>query len=289
MNHSIDNGQLRITVADRGAELVSLLGPDRFEYLWQADPNVWPRHAPVLFPIIGRLKDNRYRFGDREYSMKQHGFARDTDFSPEVLEPDRLRYRLTSGPATRELYPFDFVFDVDYRLTGLSVDISYEISNPARSPLFFSIGAHPGFSCSWEAGDSIEDYFLEFERPETVDIRIPRDGYISATRESLLKEENRLSLTRRSFDRDALILMEHQSRAVTIGHLRSQRRLTVEFPGFPVLGIWSKPGAPFVCIEPWFGYADTIDCTGRLEEKPGIIRLEPDGLFSCTHRISIGA
>jgi galactose mutarotase-like enzyme len=289
MIRSIENGQISISVDDLGAELVSLLGPDRFEYLWQADPAVWPRHAPVLFPIVGRLKGNRYRFDDREFEMRQHGFARDSRFSPTVVEPQSLRYRLEDSPATRDLYPFEFVLDIVYRLRGLSVEITYEVTNPGRTQLLFSIGAHPGFALSWEAGDAVEDYFLEFERPENVDTWVSQDGCISDSHEPLLRGDNRLPLTRHSFDRDALVLTEHESRSVTIGHRRSSRRLTVEFNGFPALGIWAKPGAPFVCIEPWFGHADTVGSAGRLEEKPGIVRLGPGEQFACTHRISLAA
>ncbi|MBI4862751.1 MAG: aldose 1-epimerase family protein, partial [Candidatus Riflebacteria bacterium] len=240
MLHSIDNERLAVAIDAHGAELRSIRGHDGIEYLWQGDPAFWSRRAPVLFPIVGRLRGDRCRIGKDVYSLEQHGFARDSEFELVVSAEDRLRFELASTPESRESYPFDFVLAVEYRLARSAVAVTFEVTNSGREPLPFSIGAHPAFSCRWAEGDSLEDFFLEFEQAETVDTVVLEDGLLSAGRERLLEEESLLPLRKDLFDRGALVLLDHRSRTVSLGRVGSRRRLAVSFPGFPHLGIWSK-------------------------------------------------
>ena len=258
------------------------------EYLWQADPAVWPRHAPILFPIVGKLANDRYVHAGRTYAMKQHGFARDLDFELVDAARESLAFRLLPSAATREQYPFEFELAVRYRLDANHVAIEYVVRNNGQAPMPFSIGAHPGFALTWGLGDRIEDYFLEFERTETADPHLlGADHLLSGETVPALEKGKVLPLRRELFDRDALLFLGLASHKVSLCSRRQGRRLTVEFPGFPDLGIWAKPAAPFVCIEPWYGHADPPQSDGILFHKPGIIKLPPGGAFKCEHRIVI--
>lgn len=288
MNASIRSAVLQVSVKNKGAELCSLRAADGTEYLWQADPAVWPRHAPLLFPIVGRLANDKYTLGSRTYEMKQHGFARDCDFELAQRAPDRLGFRLTSTSATRKTYPFDFTLWVRYSLAGNALDVEYEVVNNGTDLMPFSIGAHPGFALSWGSGDRIEDYYLQFERAETADSRLLDGNHLlSSETAPALKNQKKLPLTRSLFYRDALIFLDLKSTKVSLCSDKHARKLTVEFPGFPFLGIWAKPAARFVCIEPWFGHADPADAGGPIVNKPGIIKLRGGRSFRCTHRIVV--
>jgi galactose mutarotase-like enzyme len=289
MIRTIANKNLSVAVKQSGAELCSLKSASGVEYLWQADPAIWPRHAPLLFPIVGKLANDRYIYDGKPYELKQHGFARDMDFSLVEEKADRLCWELVASPQTMLRYPFDFSLRVTYGLSNGSVEIVYEVHNNGRSVMPFSIGGHPGFALTWEKDDRIEDYFLEFEKPETLLAHLLDENHLlSEQTRPVPLTERQLPITKDLFDQDALILLEYHSEKI---HLRSQKSpnsLTVELAGFPYLGLWAKPGAPFVCIEPWHGHVDPASHTdGQIMNKPGIIKLEPGRRFSCTHRIVI--
>lgn len=289
MSETIRNGRVSVSVKRHGAELCGIKGADGTESLWQADPAVWGRHAPVLFPIVGKLAEDRYTVGGRSYTMKQHGFARDMEFELVEATGESLGYRLVASPATREQYPFDFELTRRYRLLEAGVEITNEVVNPGRAPLLFSIGEHPGFALNWGEGDQVEDYALEFEKDEELNTVLLGPDHLLSTRTERVPLEGRvLPLRRDLFDRDALIFLSLKSRKVTLTSRKHPRRLAVEFPGFPQLGIWAKPGAPFVCIEPWYGHADPSGHTGELVAKPGIIALDPGKSFVCTWRVRVG-
>lgn len=285
MIHCSSSHGFSFTVNDHGAELCSLRGPDGMEYIWQADSAFWPRHSPLLFPIVGRLRSDQYSLGGRAFSMKQHGFARDMDFTA-ILETDgELTFRLVSSEATLRQYPFEFILDVDYRLDGASLMITYTVTNPNNSVMPFSIGAHPAFACAWEKGDIIDHYYLEFEKNETIQTALLNGGLLTQERLSVLNDSRKLGLNGCTFDRDAIILLDHKSRAITLRRRNTERRLTVKFPSFPHLGIWSKPGAPFVCIEPWFGHTDSTEPYGDFTGKPGLVNLAPCSIFTCSYEV----
>lgn len=281
---SIANKFLTICVENQGAELCSMKGADGFEYLWRADPAVWGRHAPVLFPVVGTLRDNRYELNGKTYELKSHGFARNMDFALIEQSETSLVYQLLPTAETRECYPFEFELTITYRLNENCLSIEYAVRNTGSDVMPFSIGAHPGFALPGE----IEDYFLEFEKPETLTARLlGSKGLISEKTVPVLENTNLLPLSKTLFDRNALIFMDAKSEKITLGSKNSSRRLTVEFAGFPQLGIWSRPGAPFVCIEPWYGYADPETPYGDIINKPGIVKLRAGSTFTCTHRISV--
>ena len=283
--NSISNGFLTIGVKTKGAELCSLKDANGTQYLWQADPAIWARHAPVLFPIVGKLRDNRYGLNGKTYELSQHGFARDMEFTLVEQSKNSLVYRLLPDAETRKHYPAEFTLDIIYRLNGNTLEIGYEVTNHGTAIIPFSIGAHPGFNLP----GPIEDCFLEFNKTETL-------NFLLLNSKGLLTEEtapgsgtlNILPLSKTLFDRDALILLDFKSDKISLRSRTSPQCLTVEFHGFPQLGIWTKPGAPFVCIEPWYGYADPEQPYGDIMNKPGIRRLSAGSTFTCTHRITAG-
>lgn len=290
MNQSISNSQLTVEVKLRGAELSSIRGADGNEYLWRADPSVWGRHAPLLFPIVGKLAGNRYEYDGQSFEMGQHGFARDLDFELAGVAPDRLSFQLSASPETRRQYPFEFELTREYRLMGSGLHITNRVRNAGSDVMPFSIGEHPGFSLKWEKDDRIEDYYLEFEKTEhLVTVLLDKNHLLSTVTEPVQTDGRKLPLRRDLFDRDALIFVELKSEKISLCHHARRRRLTVGFAGFPCMGIWAKPGAPFVCIEPWYGHADTSQHDGVLLHKPGILLLNPSETFCCGWSIEIEA
>lgn len=287
---TLRNEFLRIAVKRLGAELTSITDAHRTEYLWQGDPLVWGGQSPLLFPIVGRLAGDAYSFAGKTYSLPQHGFARRKLFRLAERSDDALTYSLESDESTREAYPFDFDLTVSYRLDGKSVRAGYSVHNRDCRPLPFSLGAHPGFSCSRHGGDDLEDYYLEFELAETADTCLVRDGLIAVNEtRRILANEKILPLTKTMFDDNALVFMNLRSSTVTLRSRRHPDAVRLDFTGFPCLGIWSKPAAPFVCIEPWFGHADPVGRSpaSALETKPGIIVLPPGQSFACAWRASV--
>jgi galactose mutarotase-like enzyme len=289
MNQTLENSHLTITVKPRGAELCSIRSAAGTEYIWQADPAVWPRHAPVLFPIVGRLANDRYSIDGKSWELKQHGFARDMDFELEERTANSLLYSLLPSEATRRQYPFEFVLRIRYALAKSGLEIGYEVTNAGRTVMPFSIGAHPGFSLALEPGDRMEDYDLQFDRPGPMDTHLLNaDHLVSGETVRVLEAGcDAISLRRDLFDRDALIFLGVSSHAVSLRSRRHGHGVGVDFPGFPDLGIWSKPSAAFVCIEPWHGHADPAQTPGSLMEKPGIIRLAPGRAFACSYRVTV--
>ena len=289
MQKTLRNFVLSVTVKQHGAELCGLKAADGTEYMWQADPAVWPRHAPLLFPIVGKLVQGWYLYDGKKYEITTpHGFARDTDFELVAATESTLSYRLQATKETRKQYPFDFTLLRHYRLLEAGVEVTTEVTNSGAVVMPFSIGEHPAFSLKWGAGDKVEDYALQFEKPERLVAHLlDANGLLSDQSERLLSNQRVLPLRSNMFDRDALIFLKLNSRSISLCSRRHARRVTVEFSGYPSLGIWAKPGAPFVCIEPWYGYADPATHNGELLQKPGIILLEPEKTFTCTWRIEI--
>jgi galactose mutarotase-like enzyme len=287
MIRSIAAGGIEVSVESKGAELASLRDRGGAERLWQGDPRFWGRRAPVLFPIVGRLVGDRYTFGGQEYLLGQHGFARDREFELADAGPDTLTYRLRSDGETVKVYPFHFEFSVRYSVEGTVLTVGYGVLNPGPAPMWFSIGAHPGFVCPFRPGERIEDYEIAFEGKETASRHFLKDGVFSGETAPLLCGQERLPLSEALFDRDAIVLKGLRSCRGTLRRRSGGPGLSVGFGGWPYLGIWKKPGAPFLCIEPWHGLADSAGSSGRLEDKEGILSLAPGRRFDCSFAVSV--
>jgi galactose mutarotase-like enzyme len=281
------NGFLEVSVGSRGAELQSLRRTDGPERLWQGDPGFWRRRAPVLFPIVGKLRDDQYVVGGRSYALPQHGFARDRTFGLVSADKAAAEFALYSDEETLAAYPFEFELRVRYELEGESLQVRYDVSNAGAGPMWFSIGGHPGFACPFRTGDRFEDFELTFEREETADSLLLEGGLVAGRAGRLLDGSRTLPLAGDLFAGGALILEGLRSSWVALQRRGGGSALTVRFDGWPRLGLWTKPGAPFLCVEPWHGIADRVDAPGRLEEKEGILRVEKGGRFSCAFEIGV--
>ncbi|MDB5261142.1 MAG: aldose 1-epimerase family protein [Adhaeribacter sp.] len=289
MMHYLENENSSVAIKTSGAELSSFLNKqENLEYIWQADPQVWPRHAPVLFPVVGKLPAGKYNYGGKTYELPQHGFARDLDFKLISQENNQLIFELIDSEKTQAVYPFAFRLLIIYRLAENALEITYTVENPAAGDLYFSIGAHPAFRVPLFPGESFTDYYLEFEKPETQNHHLLEQGLLNGKSEPLLKNQTRLPLSYDLFMQDALVFKKVASEKIQIKTPRHQHGISFEFKGFPFFGIWTKePEAAFICLEPWHGIASTVGDTGELALKEGIINLPPGEQFSCSYIIRI--
>jgi galactose mutarotase-like enzyme len=283
---TLDNGILTVAIEALGAEPASLRRADTgLEVLWSGDPAWWNRRAPVLFPIVGRLRGDAATWRGRAIRLGQHGFARDRRFAIAARDASSARFELADDAETRAAFPFAFRLAMTYRLAGDALEVTSEVANPGDGELPFSIGAHPGFRCPLAAGDRFEDHVIEFAEEERAWRHLVDDGLIAEATEPVLDGERVLPLTPALFDRGALVFTELRSRRAILRSRRSGLGVELTFAGFPYFGVWTKPGAPFVCLEPWCGIADPVAASGRLEDKPGLVRLAPGATFTRTHTI----
>ena len=279
MQHTIDNGRLSITVNQTGAELTSLIALDTGrEYLWQADPAVWGSSAPVLFPIIGMLKDGTTTIDGQQYAIPKHGIVRHND-NLELFRKtqDHLTFRLKWSEQTLKVYPYKFEFLITYRLRNEHVIVYHKIINQDDRPIYFNLGGHPAFRVPFFEHEKYEDYFLRFEHPETAPrYSVMPDGTISSTTRPVpWRDGNILPLTHELFAQDALVFKDLNSRSVVLESAVNGPILKVDYAGWTHLGVWAKPDGDFVCIEPWIGLADPHDGQVDFKNKEGIIELLP--------------
>jgi galactose mutarotase-like enzyme len=268
----IGSGRLHAAVLAQGAELCSLRDAAGRELIWQAGP-AWPRHAPNLFPIVGRLKDDVLRHDGRDHAMTQHGFARDRRFEWLSHDADSCRLVLVDDAATREMYPFAFRLEIGYRVAAEGLTIEYVLHNPGEGLLPASIGAHPAFNWPLAPGVAKEAHRIVFPAAEDARIYQVKGGLLQAATVPSPVRDRVLALDEALFDQDALIF-----KPVHSGSVRYEAEgagLTVAWENFGELGIWSRRGGDFVCIEPWHGYASPEDFDGDFAEKPGLMHLKP--------------
>ncbi|WP_207492154.1 aldose 1-epimerase family protein [Aridibaculum aurantiacum] len=286
--HTISNEIIRIQVANKGAELQSIYNKQTsLEYLWSAGPE-WPKKSPVLFPIIGELKNKQYTYNGNIYSLSRHGFAREKEFVLEAQTQNSLTFSLTSSEETKSVYPFDFIFRVIYRLEENRLIISYEVENKGEEEMYFSVGAHPAFALPLQPHLQFTDYYLQFDKKETTQ-RWPLtdDGLIKTTPTDFLVDTDKLPLHKDLFSKDAIVFKDLTSSTISIVSDASPHGVNVSFEGFPFMGIWNTKGGDFVCIEPWCGIADSENSSGNLEEKEGIMQLDADSKWSNTFSIEV--
>ena len=287
--YTIEDQQLRIIIDPKGAELQSIFHKGlQTEYMWNGDPAFWGKHSPLLFPMVGTLKDNTYYYGDKAFHLSRHGFARDREFEVETQSTGAITFLLKSDAASLAVYPFAFELRVGYSISDATLTTTYRVSNPADSLLYFSIGGHPAFKVPLAAGTAYTDYYLEFDQPETAGRwPISKDGLIERQPIPLLKDSRILPLTKELFAKDALVFKGLRSTAVALRSARTAHGLRMDFPGFPFLGIWAAPGADFICLEPWCGIADPVDSNQRWTGKEGINRLETGETFERSWKLTL--
>ena len=278
--HTLKNNQIQISINSFGAELCSVKTADGKELIWQADKNIWPRHAPVLFPVVGKLKDNQFKFGSREYAMLQHGFSRDKEFVLVRESENSLEFELSSDEEMLLNYPFHFLLSICYELKGGALTIKYKVFNPNNSVLLFSLGAHPGFNCKRLKGETLNDFYLEFVNKNELVAQKLKDGLISDETFKIDLQNGRLKLNVDLFANDALVFKNTQIEDITLASDKSEHKIKLICKSWPYFGVWTKKGCDdFICLEPWFGIADNTEFKGNLSEKEGIVSLEPNRHF----------
>ncbi len=281
----IGSGQLSAAINPFGAELTHLRDAEGRELMTDADPAYWTGHAPILFPIVGRLNGDTLRIDGQSYEMKQHGFARRSLFELVDHAASRALVRLGASDATRAHYPFDFTLEVTFSIDTATLTIDVRIENPGDAPLPASLGFHPAFAWPLPYGRPRADHRIIFAADERDEIIELDDGLFAATRPSPL-DGRVLRLADDMFAQDALIWDPVASQSVTYGagdgpHLR------IDFPGTPYLGIWTKPGAAFVCVEPWHGHAYPAGFDGDFRAKPGVFEVAPGDNWTCRMAVSL--
>lgn len=289
MNYEIKNRFIKAKIKSFGAELNSLQKCDEdLEYIWQGDSKYWNRHSPILFPIVGRLREDSYFYKEKKYPMSQHGFARDKEFEVVEKREDFMEFRLKSDEKTLEIYPFSFELYLSYKLEKNSLIISYKVLNKSDDKMLFSIGAHPAFNWTLKEDEKKEDYFLEFENIKEIKRYFLNDKGLVYDSVDLKIIDNKIALNEELFQNDALVFNDLNIKTLTLKNKNNKNFVKLNFEDFPYLGIWSKPtGAPFICIEPWFGIADEKNSTQRFEYKKGILCLQKDEVFEASYSIEI--
>jgi galactose mutarotase-like enzyme len=278
----LKNSHLTATINHKGAELISLKNANHKEYIWDGNPDYWGKHSPILFPIVGTLKNNTYTHNGNSYHLPRHGFARDMSFELIEQTTNSITFSLASSYETKLVYPFDFDLQIKYTLEEKKLVIGYKIINKDVVTIPFSIGAHPAFALP----KNFEDYNLLFDKTEDLTVYTLENDLISDTVFTLEMDKNKLPLSYPLFENDALIIKKLQSKSITV--LENETPLLkVQFDDFKNLGLWTKNNAPFICIEPWLGYSDTIHSKGIIEDKEGIQSVETKNSFDCSFYIEI--
>ena len=268
-NQMLENEFLKVTVADAGAELISVWDKaSGREHIWNADPAVWNRHAPILFPFVGKVKDGKYRIGEKEYAMKtQHGFARDQVFTCVEKTETALTHRLIAAEQTKAIYPYEFQLTVCHRLSGKQLTIEWTIENLGEETMYFSIGGHPGLMVP--KGIRKEDCLISF--PGKTELQ-----YVSANAMGYILPQKKTLSLRDGFAAwqadipDTWIFEDHQLQSVGIVGPDGTPYVTLHCETFPMLAVWANPDGPFICLEPWFGRADDVDFAGTIDQKKDI-------------------
>jgi galactose mutarotase-like enzyme len=279
---TISNSNLTAQIKHLGAELFSLKSIQNKEYIWEGNPTFWGKHSPILFPIVGSLKNNSYSYNEKQFQLNRHGFAREMEFELIAKTEESATFSLISTLETKKVYPFDFELQICYSLDSNKLNIDYKVINKNETTMPFAIGAHPAFALP----GNFEEYSLEFQQQETLNYNLLEDGLISNTMNDLQLNNRQLGLKYQLFEKDALVFKTLQSKSITILK-KANPILKINFNDFPNLGIWTVVNAPFLCIEPWFGYSDTLSEYDDLSMKEGIQLLEKSKTFESNYSIEI--
>lgn len=281
MNVQLKNDFLTATFNTLGAELVSLKSEKR-EYMWDGNPDFWNKHAPVLFPIVGALKNDTYFFEGKKYQMSRHGFAREKQFQIVEQTANKIVFSLKEDEETLKVYPFHFEFKIEYILAEKALEVHFEVINTSKHSMYFAVGGHPAFALP----ENFENYSLVFTGNDELRFSLLEHNLLQNQTQVLETKNNIKTLDYSLFEKDALVFRDRQIQSVTIQE-KGNDFLKVKFEQFSDLGIWTKRNAPFICIEPWFGHADEVQTTQNLTEKAGIIKLEQQENFNANYSIEI--
>lgn len=286
---TIENQYLSAQIKPLGAELVSFFDKNsQQEFMWEGNPEFWGKTSPVLFPIVGTLKDNQFIFEGEKYTLSRHGFAREREFLVESNSEKEVIFLLVSDEKSRKIYPFDFEFRIKYCLIDTSLSVTYSVTNTGKKLIYFSVGGHPAFKIPFEKGTDYQDYYLEFNEIENSPRwDLTNDGLIKNQSSQFFENTNQIKLTKKLFYGDALVFNDLKSHQVSIKSEKTDKKLTFDFTDFPYLGIWAAKNANFVCIEPWCGIADYENHNQEIAQKVGINELNVNELFEKTWSVEV--
>ena len=292
MTYTIENEKFSVTIDSKGAELSSMRSKQTgIEYVWQAEPSIWARHAPVLFPIIGRLKDKTYSVGGKSYQITQHGFGRDLEFACTEQTDTSIALTLTPNAYTKPMYPFDFAFTVRYTLEGNTLRKQHITTNRGDTDMYYVVGGHDAYNVALEPNETMEDYYVDFGSGDAIYPLINDDALmITKDKRTVPMEDGKLFLSSELFQLDALILDDWKNRTVSIRSKKSKHVISMEFADFPYLGIWSKytgKDTNYVCIEPWSTLPDANYLDHALKNKIGVRKLAPNSSETLTFTTTI--
>ena len=284
----LENEFLKIAIASKGAELKSVIDKkNNFEFLWQADPTIWRRTSPILFPVVGKPFNDQLFINGKLYEMPQHGFARDMDFELLERSESQLIFHLVSSDATFLKFPFRFELRLIYTLTKNTLECGYEVKNIGNERMCFSIGAHPAFSLPTY---DLNDYNIEFEKIEHAERFLLTDGLLNNKTEPVFRKERLIELDKSLFDNDAIVFKDIQSNKIKLRSKRSSYEIEMRFKDFQYFGIWCKKNCEqFICLEPWCGIAGTNGEQIPIEQKEGINQLLPNEIFERSYSISFNS
>ena len=282
MDAIIENKDLVVKVHPKGAELFSVFNRNTgLEYMWSGDPTFWGKTSPVLFPIVGALKEDKFIFKGNGYSLSRHGFARDVSFEVRQLATDQAQFTLKSDEASLKKYPFSFSLTITYLLQNNFLQVEYTVENTGMEDMFFSLGAHPAFRVPLIEGTGYEDYYLEFNKKETAPRwPISAKGLIEQRPIPFLEHSERIDLSKKLFSEDAIVLKHLSSNRISLKTAAHSHGLDFYFDGFPYIGLWAALNADFVCIEPWCGIADSVSHNQEFTTKEGIEKIGPESSWS---------
>ena len=289
MDVKLENNDLVVNVRSKGAELFSIVNKGTgLEYMWSGDPAFWGKTSPVLFPIVGTLKEDKFFIDGKSYTLSRHGFARDAEFDARQLSSDRAQFILSSSEGSLEKYPFDFSLAMTYSLSVDFLNVEYAVKNKSKGDMFFSLGAHPAFKVPLINGTLYEDHYLEFNKSETAPRwPISDKGLIKTEPVTFLDHVSRINLNKELFYNDAIVLKHLNSNIISLKATTHSHGLDFHFDGFPFLGLWASRNADFVCIEPWCGIADSVNHDSDISKKEGIERIASNESWTRTWKVRL--
>lgn len=277
---TLQNGILEVTISSMGAELQSIRDANGVERLWQGDPAYWANRAPILFPVAGGFREDAYELNGKRYPMGKHGYVRKLDWAVESADPTTATFLMTERA---EGFPFAYELRAVFTLHANALDVTYRVTSRDKADFWYSVGAHEAYATP----EGIEAYEMVFDEAETLDNSPLVGNLIERTPVTMAENTHTLPLKTEYFAVDALVFRKLKSRGVTLRSTLHNREIRVDYPGQDTLMFWTKPGAGYICIEPWCNSPDFVDADLRIDHKPGFIRLVPGATVAHTHTITV--
>lgn len=279
----IKNDCLTVEISTLGAELHSVKNKDGMEFIWQRNPDFWKNCAPVLFPICGGLKDDKFTYDGREYTLEKHGFVRFEEFEVEKALDSEIVFLLKSCERFKKSYPFDFELRVKFTLDKNTLNVTYSVTNPSDKTMYYSVGAHEAYCCP----GGIENYSVELEKRENLDTYVVDGNLLEHKTVRVLENDTHFPLSYKYFDNDLLLFKHLKSSSVTLKG--ADRSIKLDFDDMDYFVLWTVPGAEYICLEPWCGVPDSVDSDGDIAKKEGIIALNAHETKDAVHKITFDA